>query len=87
MFECGQATILFVHIQSKPTKADNTAANRMVADVDTAPDEIISRGLKVEIFDLPDADCDDKSAVTKGEVKGAWIKDPPSNNLRFNRPA
>lgn len=87
MYECGQGTMLFVYIRPEPSKADNTAANWMVADVDALADELISRGLKLETYDMPDMHFDARGVATMGEVKGAWIKDPDGNILSFTQPA
>ncbi len=87
MYECGQGTMLFVYIRPEPSKADNTAANWMVADVDALADELISRGLTLETYDMPDMHFDARGVATMGEVKGAWIKDPDGNILSFTQPA
>ena len=87
LYECGQGTMLFVYIRPEPSKADNTAANWMVADVDAVADELISRGLKLETYDMPDMQFDARGVATMGEVKGAWIKDPDGNILSFTQAA
>ena len=87
LYECGQGTMLFVYIRPEPTKADNTAANWIVADVDAVADDLIRRGVKLEIYDLPDIEYDDRGVANMGEVKGIWIKDPDGNILSFTQPA
>jgi catechol 2,3-dioxygenase-like lactoylglutathione lyase family enzyme len=85
LFQCGQGTMLFVYLRSEPPKAENTAANWLVSDVDAVADELINRGIKLETYDLPGIEYDARGVGTMGETKGAWFKDPDGNILGFTQ--
>ena len=84
-FECGQGTMLFIYLRPEPSTADNTAANWMVADIDAVVDELINRGVKLEVYEMPGVEYDARGVSSMGEMRGAWIKDPDGNILSLTQ--
>lgn len=83
-YQCGQGTYLGVYQRETPTKADHTAAGWMVEDVDAVVDELIAKGVKMEVYDMPGVEFDERGVATGPEgigMKGAWFKDPEGNIL------
>lgn len=85
LFECGRGTNLFVYVRPTPTKADHTVAGWAVEDVDATVDQLISRGVKFEVYDMPGVTFDERGVATMGETKGAWFKDPEGNILSLEQ--
>ena len=59
-----------------------TVLNFPVSDVDQTVDELVSRGVKFEIYDMPDLKTDEKGIAR--DERGptiAWFKDPAGNIL------
>lgn len=81
LFQCGQGTMVMVYARETPTTADNTAVTWIVDDVDATADQLISRGIKLEVYDLPDVEYDDRGVASMYGQKGAWFKDPEGNIL------
>jgi catechol 2,3-dioxygenase-like lactoylglutathione lyase family enzyme len=72
-----------VLIYPKPnhTPAGFTVLNFPVNDFDQAVDELTRRGVRFEIYDLPDIKTD-KNGVMRGNGPTiAWFKDPAGNIL------
>ena len=76
---CGNGSIISVYQRPTPTMADHTAAAFIVEDFDAAVDDLISRGIKFEVYDLPDIEFDDRGVATMGDLTTAWFKDPEGN--------
>jgi catechol 2,3-dioxygenase-like lactoylglutathione lyase family enzyme len=72
-----------VLIYPKPnhTPAGFTVLNFPVTDVDQAVDELIKRGVRFEIYDLPDIKTDKKGIMRGNGPTIAWFKDPAGNIL------
>lgn len=86
LFECGQGTNLLVYSRNTPTKADHTAAGWLVEDLDTVVDQLISRGVKPEVYpDMPGVEWDERGVATMGTSRGIWFKDPEGNILAVNQ--
>ena len=81
MFQCGQGTMLMIYVRDTPTTADNTAVSFIVDDVDAAADELINRGVKLEVYDIPGVEYDERGVATMYGQKGAWFTDPEGNIL------
>lgn len=81
IYQCGQATMLLVYQRATPTKADHTAAGWIVEDVDAAADFLISKGVKLLIYDMPEMQQDERGVASLGSVKTAWFSDPEGNIL------
>jgi predicted enzyme related to lactoylglutathione lyase len=72
-----------VLIYPKPnhTPATFTVLNFPVNDVDQAVDELTKRGVRFEIYDLPDIKTDKKGIMRGNGPTIAWFKDPSGNIL------
>ena len=72
-----------VLIYPKPnhTPATFTVLNFPVDDVDQAVDELTKRGVRFEIYDLPDLKTDKKGIMRGNGPTIAWFKDPAGNIL------
>ncbi len=72
-----------VLIYPKPnhTPATFTVLNFPVDDVDQAVDELAKRGVRFEIYDLPDLKTDKKGIKRGNGPTIAWFKDPAGNIL------
>jgi len=72
-----------VLIYPKPnhTPATFTVLNFPVDDVDQAVDELTRRGVRFEIYDLPDLKTDKKGIMRGNGPTIAWFKDPAGNIL------
>ena len=72
-----------VLIYPKPnhTPAKFTVLNFPVHDVDQAVDELTKRGVRFEIYDLPDIKTDKKGIMRGNGPTIAWFKDPTRNIL------
>jgi predicted enzyme related to lactoylglutathione lyase len=72
-----------VLIYPKPnhTPAKFTVLNFPVDDVDQTVDELTKRGVRFEIYDLPDIKTDKKGIMRGNGPTIAWFKDPAGNIL------
>src|SRR6266702_7231707 len=72
-----------VLIYPKPNHipATFTVLNFPVKDVDQAVDELTKRGVRFEIYDLPDIKTDKKGIMCGNGPTIAWFKDPAGNIL------
>jgi predicted enzyme related to lactoylglutathione lyase len=72
-----------VLIYSKPnhTPATFTVLNFRVDNVDQAVDELTKRGVRFEIYDLPDIKTDKQGIMRGNGPTIAWFKDPAGNIL------
>ena len=72
-----------VLIYPKPNHvpATFTVLNFPVTDIDVAVDELAKRGVRFEIYDLPDIKTDKKGIMRGKGPTIAWFKDPAGNIL------
>ena len=72
-----------VPIYPKPNHmpATFTVLNFPVDDVDLAVDKLSKRGVRFEIYDLPDIKTDQKGIMRGKGPTIAWFKDPAGNIL------
>ena len=72
-----------VLIYPKPNHAPATftVLNFPVRDVDLAVDELTRRGVRFEIYDLPDLKTDKKGVMRGNGPTIAWFRDPAGNIL------
>ena len=72
-----------VLIYPKPNHvpATFTVLNFPVKDVDLAVDELTKRGVRLEKYDLPDLETDEKGIMREKGPTIAWFKDPAGNIL------
>jgi catechol 2,3-dioxygenase-like lactoylglutathione lyase family enzyme len=74
--------IVFLYPKPNHTPASFTVLNFKVDDIEDAVDELISLGVRLEHYDLPDIKTDERGIARgpKGPVI-AWFKDPAGNIL------
>jgi catechol 2,3-dioxygenase-like lactoylglutathione lyase family enzyme len=81
----GDGHRVFVYGKPNHQAATFTVLNFPVDDVDKAVDALTQRGVRFEIYDMPDLKTDAKGiARSPGPGKGptiAWFKDPAGNIL------
>ena len=72
-----------VLIYPKPNHvpATFTVLNFPVVNVDLAVDQLKKRGVRFEIYDLPDIKTDEKEIMRGNGPTIAWFKDPAGNIL------
>jgi catechol 2,3-dioxygenase-like lactoylglutathione lyase family enzyme len=72
-----------VLIYPKPnhSPATFTVLNFPVQDVEQAVDELTKRGVRFEVYDLPDIKTDRKGIMRGNGPTIAWFKDPAGNVL------
>ncbi len=58
-----------------------TVLNFPVDDVDQAVEQLTKRGVRFEIYDLPDIKTDKKGIMRGNGPTIAWLKDPAGNIL------
>src|SRR5437667_12681902 len=72
---------VLIYPEPNHTPAGFTVLNFPVNDVDQAVDELTKRGVRFEIYDLPDIKTD-KKGIMRGKCPTiAWFKDPAGNIL------
>jgi predicted enzyme related to lactoylglutathione lyase len=84
-FQCGQGTNLLVYKRETPTTADHTAAAWIVADIEATVDALVAKGVKMESYDMPDVEYDERGIARSEGVASAWFKDPEGNILAVNQ--
>src|SRR5947208_15528622 len=72
---------VFIYPKPKHVPATFTVLNFPVRDVDLAVDELAKRGVRFEIYDLPDLKTDKKGIMRGNGPTIAWFKDPAGNIL------
>ena len=82
-YRCGGDTLLEIYERPIAGEAQHTLASRGVKDVRTAVDQLRSRGVRFEDFDLPELKTEDSIAST-GDFHEAWFRDPDGNILRIH---
>lgn len=77
---------LFIYERPGHQPATFTVFNLVVSDIDAAVDDLVSKGVKFEIYDnvIPEAEQDKKGILrspdsTKYGPSIAWFKDPAGN--------
>jgi predicted enzyme related to lactoylglutathione lyase len=85
VYQCGGGTMLLVYQRPEPTKAEHTAAGWMVADLNSVVDQLIAKGVKMEVYDMPDVEFDSRGVASGGGMKSAWFKDPEGNILALSQ--
>jgi catechol 2,3-dioxygenase-like lactoylglutathione lyase family enzyme len=80
IYRCGGGTILEVYERPTAGDAQHTLASWEVDDVRAAVDELRSRGVRFEDYDMPEITTDD-GVATAGDFQAAWFRDPDGNIL------
>jgi predicted enzyme related to lactoylglutathione lyase len=70
-----------VMIYPKPnhTPATFTVLNLVVEDIDSAVADLKAKGVKFEMYDMPDLKTDENGIMRDGGPLIAWFKDPSEN--------
>ena len=74
-------TTVLVYPKPNHAPATFTILNFPVDNVDQAVDELTKRGVRFEIYDLPDLKTDKKGIMRGNGPTIAWFKDPAGNIL------
>ena len=82
MLQAGHGTMLSLHEPLRQV-SEHTAAAFMVEDLLTTVQQLRSKGVKFEDYDLPGLKTDNGIA-TSPTGKCAWFKDPDGNILAIN---
>ncbi len=75
--EAGSGSSIYLYKRA-PSKADHTVASFMVSDIDSEVNELRSKGVKFEDYNMPGLTTENGIA-TWGKDKAAWFKDPDNN--------
>ena len=77
------STSVFVYPSDNYTPPTHTVLNFPVDDIETAVDELASRGVRLEHYDLPDLKTDERGIFRgdSGPRAIAWFKDPAGHVL------
>ena len=79
-FGCGNGTMVFVYPSEFAGTNQATAAGWQVGDIEAAMEELRSKGVTFEEYDLPGLRTVDGIA-TFGPTKSSWFKDTEGNIL------
>ncbi len=82
MFKCGGETNIFVYEAAGAGSSQTTSAAWMVDDFDSVLNDLRSKGVKFEDYDMPGLKTENGVAVQEG-MKAAWFKDPDGNILNI----
>lgn len=74
-------TTVIIYPKPNHEPATFTILNFPVPNVDEAVDKLKQRGVRFEIYDLPDLKTDDKGIMRGNGPTIAWFKDPAGNIL------
>jgi catechol 2,3-dioxygenase-like lactoylglutathione lyase family enzyme len=68
-----------------PTQFAGTAQHTLIGweveDIESVVDDLSSKGVTFEQYDMPELKTDAKGIAAMGPEKGAWFKDPDGNIL------
>ncbi len=85
LLDAGEGTHMYIYKRG-PSKADHTLAEFKVPDVEKLVDEMTSKGVKFEQYDIPGfLKTNEKGIADMGGEKGAWFKDPDGNILAIGQ--
>jgi catechol 2,3-dioxygenase-like lactoylglutathione lyase family enzyme len=85
-YPCGGGTS--IHVYPSPDNAGTstaTLAGFEVGDIEAAVEELGSRGLAFEHYELEMFKTDERGIAQLGDAKSAWFKDPDGNILSLNQ--
>lgn len=83
MFKAGAGTSLAVY-KRPSVKVEHTQVGFNVDDIEKVMEELKSKGVKFEEYDMPDLKTRNGVAEYEG-AKSAWFKDPDGNILSINQ--
>jgi catechol 2,3-dioxygenase-like lactoylglutathione lyase family enzyme len=85
IYRCGGGTLLEVYERPTAGDAEHTLASWEVDDVRATVEQLRSRGVRFEDYDLPEFKTEGGIA-TAGDFQGAWFRDPDGNILSIHSP-
>ena len=77
----GNGSTVLIYPKPNPAPATFTILNFPVENVDKAVHELTKRGVRFEIYNLPDIKTDEKGIMRGNGPTIAWFKDPAGNIL------
>lgn len=83
LYRLGGQFLFLYETQAK--RGENTALSIMVEDLGTEMDELRSRGVAFEDYDMPGLKTENGVAEIDG-MRGAWFKDSEGNILNISQP-
>jgi catechol 2,3-dioxygenase-like lactoylglutathione lyase family enzyme len=83
IYRCGGGTLLEVYERPTGGDAQHTLVSWSVSHIQAAVDQLRSRGVRFEEYDLPEVKTVDGIAST-GDLREAWFRDPDGNILRIH---
>jgi catechol 2,3-dioxygenase-like lactoylglutathione lyase family enzyme len=83
IYRCGRDTLLEVYERPTASDAQHTLVSWRVNDTRAAVDQLRSRGVRFEEYDLPEVKTEGGVSST-GDLREAWLRDPDGNILRIH---
>jgi catechol 2,3-dioxygenase-like lactoylglutathione lyase family enzyme len=80
-FRAGHDTSIVVYPRPEGEAAEHTVAGWRVDDLEAAMEDLRSRGVSFERYDMPNLRTDDRGVVEANGMRGAWFKDTEGNIL------
>jgi catechol 2,3-dioxygenase-like lactoylglutathione lyase family enzyme len=73
-YPCAQGTRIFVYLSPENAgRSPATVAGWFVDDLDQTMDELASRGVVFEHYDMPGIETDERGVFDAGRFRAAWI--------------
>jgi catechol 2,3-dioxygenase-like lactoylglutathione lyase family enzyme len=83
-YRCGGGTVMFIYPSAFAGTAQNTVAGFRVDDLEREMEELRSRGVTFEEYDMPGVKTENGIA-TFPSGRGAWFKDPDGNTFALTQ--
>ena len=81
-YPCGNGTHIFIYLSAENAgRSPATLAGWFVDDLAATMDDLRSRGVAFEQYDLPGLKTDERGVFDAGRFKAAWMRDPDGNTL------
>ena len=77
----GDGNTVLIYPKPNHAPATFTILNFPVENVDKAVDELTKRGVRFEVYNLPDIKTNEKGIMRRNGPTIAWFKDPAGNIL------
>jgi catechol 2,3-dioxygenase-like lactoylglutathione lyase family enzyme len=86
LFDCGNGTTLLIYGRGNGNAADHTQVRFWTTDVHKDVDELVSKGIEFEEYDMGAFKTIDHVVTTAGIGRSAWFKDPDGNTIALFQP-
>jgi len=80
-FKAGEDTQVNLYLRQAATKADHTAGNFLVKNLEATVTALGEQGVAFEQYDVPGLKTDERGIASVGSFKSAWFKDTEGNIL------